>query len=92
MLKKCLRLVLLAALLVPLGARAQSTPDSVYTMGTTGSDTLRICSAVIYDNGGATGSYATDCNFTLVLLPMGLPDNLRRRWHLGKCVVPGQRL
>lgn len=69
MFKHLLRFVLLVALAVPLGTRAQSTPDSVYTMGTTGSDTLRICSAVIYDNGGATGSYATNCNFTLVLLP-----------------------
>ena len=66
--KKFLRFLLLAALMVPLGARAQSTPDTV-TMATSGVDTLSTCSAIIYDDGGATGSYSTNCQSTLVLLP-----------------------
>ena len=67
--KKLLRLMLLAALFVPLGATAQTTPDTVHNMATSGSDTLRTCSATIYDDGGANGNYSSNCDATLVLLP-----------------------
>lgn len=49
----------------------------VMNMATTGSDTLRSCAAIIYDNGGPTGSYTTNCNATLVLLPTNLNDMVR---------------
>lgn len=67
--KKLLRLMLLAALFVPLGATAQTTPDTVFNMATSGSDTLRACSATIYDDGGPNASYSSNCDATLVLLP-----------------------
>ena len=60
---------LLMAFLVPLGASAQSTPDTTINMATSGTDTARVCNATIYDNGGASGSYSSSCNSTLVLLP-----------------------
>jgi hypothetical protein len=39
----------------------------LYYMATSGVDTLRTCGTVIYDDGGATGSYSSSCNSTLVL-------------------------
>jgi len=41
----------------------------IYNMTVSGTDTLRTCNTVIYDNGGSTGNYAAYCNSTLVLLP-----------------------
>ena len=38
-------------------------------MATSGTDTLRTCLATIYDDGGATGAYSTNCNSTLVVYP-----------------------
>ena len=40
-----------------------------YTMNATGWDTLRTCSVVIYDDGGATGEYSGNCNTYLVVYP-----------------------
>ena len=40
-----------------------------YIMNATGSDTLTTCGVVIYDNGGPSGDYSTNCNSTLVLYP-----------------------
>ena len=41
----------------------------LYYMSTSGSDTLRSCSIVIYDDGGPSNSYSGNCQSTLVLLP-----------------------
>ena len=38
-------------------------------MATSGTDTLRSCAAIVYDDGGATGSYSASCQSTLVILP-----------------------
>jgi hypothetical protein len=40
-----------------------------YIMNATGSDTLTTCGTVIYDDGGATGDYSSNCNSILVLYP-----------------------
>ena len=45
-----------------------ATPGT-YNIGTTGSDTLTTCSLIIYDNGGASGNYSPNCDFTLILYP-----------------------
>jgi hypothetical protein len=50
-----------------------ATPGS-YNMGISGSDTLTACSLTIYDNGGANGSYSSNCDFTLVLYPESESD------------------
>ena len=41
----------------------------VMNMATTGTDTLYTCAAIIYDDGGPSGSYSNSCQSTLVLLP-----------------------
>ena len=41
----------------------------VMNMATSGSDTLHTCAAIIYDNGGPTGSYSSGCDATLVVYP-----------------------
>lgn len=56
---------MLAALMLPFASQAQD----VVILGTSGTDTLRSCNAVIYDNGGADGNYSNSCNVTKVLLP-----------------------
>ncbi|MCQ2294299.1 MAG: fibronectin type III domain-containing protein, partial [Bacteroidales bacterium] len=38
-----------------------------YLCGVTGVDTLVTCGANIYDDGGATGNYSSNCNYTLVV-------------------------
>ena len=40
-----------------------------YIMNATGTDTLNSCAAIIYDDGGASGSYANNANSTLVIYP-----------------------
>ncbi|MCQ2259904.1 MAG: fibronectin type III domain-containing protein [Bacteroidales bacterium] len=47
-----------------------------HIMRHTGSDTLRTCRAVIYDEGGATGQYTDDADAYLVIYPTG--DSLLR--------------
>ena len=42
---------------------------TIMNMATTGTDTLRSCAAIVYDNGGPNGSYSSNCNSTLVFLP-----------------------
>ena len=46
----------------------QATPGQ-YVFGTSGSDTLTTCLAMLYDNGGFAGNYGNNSNFTLVLYP-----------------------
>ena len=41
----------------------------IINMSATGVDTLYTCNAIVYDNGGPTGSYATNCQSTLVIRP-----------------------
>ena len=41
----------------------------IYYMATTGSDTLRTCGTIIYDNGGPNANYSAYCQSTLVILP-----------------------
>ena len=41
----------------------------VMNMATSGTDTLYTCAAIIYDNGGPSGSYSGNCDATLLLLP-----------------------
>ena len=55
----------LAALLLPMVLQAQDT----VIMATTGTDTLQSCNAMVFDNGGPTGSYSDGCNATLLILP-----------------------
>ena len=38
-------------------------------MRISGSDTLTSCSAMVYDNGGASGNYSNNCNSVLVIFP-----------------------
>ena len=42
---------------------------TIMNMATSGTDTLRSCAAIVYDNGGPSGSYASNCQSTLVILP-----------------------
>ena len=42
---------------------------NIMNMATSGSDTIYTCAAVIYDDGGATGSYSSSCQSTLVIYP-----------------------
>ena len=44
------------------------TPGSII-MGTSGSATMYVCGAVIYDNGGPTGQYQNSSDYTLTLYP-----------------------
>ena len=44
-----------------------------YILNATGSDTLTTCGAVLYDDGGPTSDYSTNCNSTLVIYP-ATPD------------------
>ena len=44
------------------------TPGSV-NMGVTGSSTMYVCGAAIYDNGGISGQYESSSNYTLTLYP-----------------------
>ena len=46
-----------------------SATPGVYTMGTTGTDTLTTCTMMICDDGGVAGNYSSGCNYTLVLYP-----------------------
>ena len=46
---------------------------SQYIFGVTGSDTVTTCGMTIYDDGGPTGDYNPNCDFTLVLYPSN-PD------------------
>ena len=46
----------------------------VINMATSGTQTLTTCNAIIYDNGGSTGSYSNYCNATLILLPQTAGD------------------
>ena len=41
----------------------------IVNMSATGVDTLYTCNAIVYDNGGPTGSYAANCQSTLVIRP-----------------------
>ena len=41
----------------------------LYNMGTSGWDTLYTCGSVIYDNGGPTGTYPSNCSATLTIYP-----------------------
>ena len=41
----------------------------IYNMGVTGSDTLTTCGMYIYDDGGESGNYSLNCNYTLVIYP-----------------------
>src|SRR5574344_2050101 len=50
------------------------TPGT-YNMATSGIDTLRTCNAIIYDNGGPTGSYSSNVNSTLIIYP-STPNSL----------------
>ena len=43
-----------------------ATP-STFNMGVTGSDTMTTCSLIICDNGGPSGDYSSNCDYTLVL-------------------------
>ena len=42
---------------------------TVMNMATSGVDTLHTCTAIIYDDGGATGSYSMSCDATLIVIP-----------------------
>ena len=50
------------------------TPGSI-NIGISGSATMNVCGAVIYDDGGANGNYSTSCDYTLTLYPN---DNTKR--------------
>ena len=41
----------------------------IMNMATSGTDTLHTCAAIIYDDGGPTGSYSSSCDATLVVYP-----------------------
>ena len=41
----------------------------IMNMAASGTDTLSTCNAIIYDNGGPTGSYSASCQSTLVITP-----------------------
>ncbi len=60
-----------------VGPASFSYGVNIRNMATTGTDTLRSCAAIVYDNGGPNGQYATDCNATLVLLPNNPNDMVR---------------
>ena len=48
-------------------------------MGTSGSDTLRGCGYVIYDNGGPDAIYSTYSDYTVVIYP-GSEDSVITFW------------
>ncbi len=56
----------------------------IFTMGTSGSDTLTTCNAIIYDNGGPNGNYSTYCDYTLVVYPATAGSGLQIS---GPCVL-----
>ena len=41
----------------------------IMNMATSGTQTLNTCNATIYDDGGPTGTYSSNCNATLILNP-----------------------
>ena len=45
-----------------------ATPGS-YNMPTSGTQTITTCSAIVYDNGGASGEYSNNCSGTLIINP-----------------------
>ena len=58
-----------------------------YSIGTSGSDTLVTCALTIYDNGGANGDYAPNCNAELVILPgtVGSSISVSGSYHTENC-------
>ena len=53
---------------------ATASPYTI-VMGITGSDTVSSCSLIVTDDGGISGSYSNNCNYTLVIYP-GEPDSV----------------
>ncbi|MCQ2259905.1 MAG: fibronectin type III domain-containing protein [Bacteroidales bacterium] len=47
----------------------QATPGYFYQMGISGSDTIVGCGWTITDDGGATGTYSGNCDYTVVVRP-----------------------
>ena len=53
---------------------ATASPYTI-VMGITGSDTVTSCNFIVTDDGGISGSYSNNCNYTLVIYP-GEPDSV----------------
>ena len=47
----------------------------VFTFGTTGNSSITACGLTLYDNGGPTGNYTANCNYTLTVYPSD-PDSV----------------
>ena len=47
----------------------------VFTFGTTGGSSITACGLTIYDNGGPSGNYTANCNYTLTVYPSD-PDSV----------------
>ena len=52
------------------------TPGSII-MGVTGSATMNVCNAIVYDDGGPTGNYSSSCDYTLTLYPIDETKRLK---------------
>ena len=55
---------------------ASAVPSYQYVMAASGSDTLHVCGYTIYDNGGETGSYSSNCSSTLVVFPNDITNTV----------------
>ena len=47
----------------------------VFTFGTTGSSSITACGLTVYDNGGPSGNYSSNCDYTLTVYPSD-PDSV----------------
>ena len=56
---------------------ASAVPSYSYTMAATGVDTIRVCGYTIYDDGGESGNYSSNCNSTLVVFPSDATQTLQ---------------
>ncbi len=45
-----------------------ATPGAII-MGSSGTQTVNVCSGHIFDNGGPTGNYSSSCNATMIIYP-----------------------
>ncbi len=64
-----------------------ATPGS-YNMPAAGSVTLTLCDGIIYDDGGATGSYSNNCSGTVVINP-ATPGNVVKVQGIGNFSTEG---
>ena len=76
LLLKALAVLVLAGLLRPAAAQAQT-----YQLPATGSATYTTCTGTLYDDGGATGPYSANANGLVTILPGTAGSHVRLQFN-----------